>query len=75
MKIWDQMEAILHRLENLESKTKRLQKDMEHLKAENSKLKEQNESLQKKVVVDNVEVEQSSSVDKKEDISSGWSFW
>jgi regulator of replication initiation timing len=63
------MEVIFHRLENLESKTKRLQRDMEHIKTENLKLKQQNESLQKKVV-DNVEVE-----DKKEDISSGWSFW
>lgn len=64
------MEVIFHRLENLESKTKRLQRDMEHIKTENLKLKQQNESLQKKVVVDNDNVEE-----KKDEISSGWYFW
>ena len=64
------MEAIVYRLENLESKTKRLQRDMEYIKSENSKLKQQNESLQKKVVIDLTDVE-----DKKEEISSGWYFW
>ena len=63
------MEAIVYRLENLEGKTKRLQRDMEHIKSENSILKQQNERLKKNVVI--VEVEE-----KKEDaISSGWYFW
>ena len=64
------MEAIVYRLENLESKTKRLQRDMEYIKSENSKLKQQNESLQKKVVIDLTDVKE-----KKEEISSGWYFW
>lgn len=61
------MEAIIYRLENLESKTKRLQRDMEYIKSENSILKQQNERLKKNVVI----VEEK----KEEEISSGWYFW
>ena len=61
------MEKILHRLETLESKVKRIQSDLESIKEDNDRLRKEKKKLEESILVMRVPPEEPEQ-------KAGW-FW